>query len=921
MTTPQITYNPGILGDAELARSFVVRQTLLELILETLRENVASPAGNRHLILIGPRGIGKTMLVRRAAAAVRSNPEYSSKWYPLVFGEESYSVSTPGEFWLDAIFHLADDTGDPQFEKALEELREERDETRLRDRALGQLLDYSDREGKRILLIVENLNTLIGEQMSSDAAWDLRHTLLNERRLMLLGTATNRFDEIKNVGHAWFEMFSLHQIQPLTLDECGELWRSVTGIQLQRNPLKAVRILTGGNPRLVKILASFAVDHSFRQLMEQLVHLIDDHTEYFKGHLDNLAAGERKIFVAVLERWDPVGAAEVARQTRLTVNEVSATLGRLCSRGAIEVVSQKTRRKLYQASERLYNIYYLMRRRGHPEGRVHAAVQFMVTFYERQELVTRLGDLAREACGLPVEVRKDHYCAYREVLRKMEPIIPQVVECTPLEFFQSDDARSARELGASGLIRQAHSLYHQDKFSDSEKLYRHALMLDENNAEVWSGLAAVLMQDSRHIREAEQALRKGIALSPNDILWHNLGLILAQQERWDEAEQAFSTATALDPKFAPSWDRLGQVRAELERLQESEQACRIAVQLSPDESAYWNNLARPLWGLGRLNEAEQALRTAIDLNPNSYTPWQGLGHLLLETGLQDEAERVWAEALKLHPEELAPCSIHLLDLQFARGVEPARLLSDAESWLSLSKRTAKTLAVMAKFVAGLGLADALPVAEAWAREAFAKIQNSDSAEALSLILAEMNRWPEAIEYSNLLLTASGNDENARELSTKFLIRAAAVGFAKEALKALLASKGAAALEPLVVGLQIFLGESPVVAKEIFEIGLDVAARIRKEPAFGPVTLVWQTGLNQVRLEMGERAPHQEFKEFPTNEAAIRYACDRMDRKDGVLEPFIAPFIMAGNECSWSKTDLQSEYERRKKVAVARSHVS
>src|SRR5437899_13012553 len=98
MSVSQITYNPGILGESELVRSFVVRQKSLELILEAIGENSTSSA-NRHLLIIGPRGIGKTMLVRRAAAAVRSDPELARQWYPLVVGVESYPVSTPGEFW------------------------------------------------------------------------------------------------------------------------------------------------------------------------------------------------------------------------------------------------------------------------------------------------------------------------------------------------------------------------------------------------------------------------------------------------------------------------------------------------------------------------------------------------------------------------------------------------------------------------------------------------------------------------------------------------------------------------------------------------------------------------------------------------------------------------------------------------------
>lgn len=827
MSSPHITYNPGILGDEELARSFVVRQQSLELILETLRENAASAAANRHLIMIGPRGIGKTMLVRRAAAAVRSNPEYSSKWYPLVFGEESYPVSSPGEFWLEALFHLGDQTGELSFQKTLEELRDERNDSRLRDRALAQLLDFADQQGKRILLVVENLNTLIGEQMPPDAAWDLRHTLLNEPRLMLLGTATNRFDEVENIGHAWFEMFSVHQLQPLTIDECGELWRAVTGESLASSPLKAVRILTGGNPRLLKILAGFAANHSFRQLMEQLVHLIDDHTEYFKGHLDSLAVKERRVFVALLERWDPVSAADLARQTRLSVNEVSALLGRLSARGAVEVAPQKARRRLYQASERLYNIYYLMRRRGHPEGRVQAAVQFMITFYEREELVTRLADLAREACALPEEIRKDHHCAYREVLRKVQRITPQVVGSTPPEFFQTSDAKRTREIGVTGLLEEAHSLYHKDKLQESEKLYRRALELDESNAGVWGGLAGVLYEDPARCSEAEQAARRALELAPSDAIWHNLGLILGRQGRWLEAEGAFSKATTLDPKYAPSWDRLARAQAMLGRFQEAERSCRKAIELEPTEGRYWNNLAGPLWEMKQVHEAEQAFRKSIKLNPASRAPWQGLGHLLLETGPPDEAERIWTEALRLYGDELASCAVHLLELQLARGVDPRLLVRDADRWIDRSKERPTTLAVMSRFLVTAKLKTYLNKAEEWAREAFVIQQDSDTAEALSLVLAELLKWEEAIDGSKSLLDAAVDDQNARLVSTELLIRAAAAGWGKKALDTLQHSKGLAALEPLAVGLQIYLGEAPVVAKEISEIGQDVADRIRK----------------------------------------------------------------------------------------------
>ena len=77
-----------------------------------------------------------------------------------------------------------------------------------------------------------------------------------------------------------------------------------------------------------------------------------------------------------------------------------------------------------------------------------------------------------------------------------------------------------------------------------------------------------------------------------------------------------------------------------------------------------------------------------------------------------------------------------------------------------------------------------------------------------------------------MLDTAADYEAKQESAADFLIQAAAAGSAREALELLATSKGAGVLEPLVVGLRIYLGETPQVAKEIVEIGQDVAERIR-----------------------------------------------------------------------------------------------
>ena len=419
MSEDLMKFNPGFKSDEQIISEFIVRQADLELILSTIRENSSAPA-NQHVLVVGPRGIGKTMLALRVTAEIcRRDPELALRWHPVVFSEESYPVSTPGEFWLEALFHIANQTDHQVWRRIHEELRDEHDEVRLRERALAKLMDFAEGHRRRLLLIVENLQMLLGDQLSDDDAWILRETLQNESRIMLLGTATTRFREMECADQAFYETFRVLDLKPLDTGECRKLWESASGHEITEQRVRPIEILTGGNPRLLAIIAAFAARSSLRELMEDLTRLVDDHTDYFKSHLDELPSMERKVFVALCDVWDPATAREVARLARTDTNKASAQLRRLMKRGAV-VADQTKRKKTYRVAERLYNIYYLMRRRGTPAARVRALVKFMVSFYEEKELLRVAAAMMKEAAWL-TEQESGDYIALAEGLRESVP--------------------------------------------------------------------------------------------------------------------------------------------------------------------------------------------------------------------------------------------------------------------------------------------------------------------------------------------------------------------------------------------------------------------------------------------------------------------------------------------------------------------
>ena len=408
-------YNPGFLTDDELVASFCVRTREFKSIVEMLRECTGS--SNPHQIVIGPRGSGKTSLLLRVAAEVRGDVALSAHFFPIVFAEESYEVATTGEFWLECLSRLAAQAprrdGGPDLERTVEDLRTNRDDRILAGRCLASLLDFADRQGKRLVLMVENLNMMFRDMADPDTGWRLRHTLQTEPRIVMLASATSRFNEIDNPEHALYQQFRVLPLRPLDTNECAVLWETVSGRCPVPETIRSLEILTGGSPRLLTIVARFGAGLSFRELMADLLNLVDDHTEYFKSHIESLPPQERRVYLALAELWKPATTREIADRSRLETSKCSAQLARLMERGVVEVEGGTVRRKQYYLTERLYNIYYLLRRRHRADFLVEALIHFMESYYSPSELKDIGAGIIREMESFSAEM-----CAFHQIALK-----------------------------------------------------------------------------------------------------------------------------------------------------------------------------------------------------------------------------------------------------------------------------------------------------------------------------------------------------------------------------------------------------------------------------------------------------------------------------------------------------------------------
>ncbi|MCY4059573.1 MAG: AAA family ATPase [Gammaproteobacteria bacterium] len=384
----QRIHNPAQLTPEELKASFIARHETHARMLQILAEQrPGHPC--QHVIVVGARGMGKTTLGLSFLQAVREDPAYSSKWLPVPFPEESYEVGDLADFWLAALHHLTEATGQQRWGATADALRQgEPDADRSAAYALAALLDFCEEEGKRLILFVENLDLLFGQLRDDREVYALRAALMEHPEIFLVGSANAVFNAIQSDGEPFYEFFRLVTLRGLNEEECRELLSTLAGretdaahsvpLDIDEARLETIRQLTGGNPRLLVLACRMLLESPLGSAMDDLERLIDEQTPYFKARIEALPPQARKVFHCLAQAWSPLLAREVAARAKLGSSHASSQLRQLIDKGYVrEVQRPEETRGRYEVSDRFYNIYYLVRFSRAGRDRLERLVEFL----------------------------------------------------------------------------------------------------------------------------------------------------------------------------------------------------------------------------------------------------------------------------------------------------------------------------------------------------------------------------------------------------------------------------------------------------------------------------------------------------------------------------------------------------------------
>lgn len=519
-------YNPAHLTPDELKESFVAREDTLAELLRVIREQTPGRPC-QHMILIGARGMGKTTLGLRFLYAIEEDPDLRERWQPVAFHEESYGIGSLADFWIHALRHLTRATGESRWEQRAEAfVANEADQERAAAYALAELADFNRESERRLILFVENFDSIVAQIHDEREIHSLRATLIERSEILLLGSANAYFESIGGYGEPLYEFFRVFKLDGIGQEDARRILEAAASsegrpevsdsLNMEQGRLETIRRLTGGNPRLLALACRLLIESPLGSAVEDLERLIDEQTPYFKARIEDLPGQARKVFHCLSEGWKPLLAKEVATAARLSSSHASAQLKQLTEKGYTrEIRLSGAKRTRYEVSDRFYNIYYLLRFSRSGRDRLERFIGFLHDLFGtagmRTMYVAVLASLRTDGVGtrdgiewLPVLARR--VAADQEFVRRNDWLTQAVDIIVELfgpksrligEIKESFQGRLSDDEVDAQWIKQTDDLIQQGRVSEAEQIVRNAQKDKPRDPAIWSRLSTILIRDNR----------------------------------------------------------------------------------------------------------------------------------------------------------------------------------------------------------------------------------------------------------------------------------------------------------------------------------------------------------------------------------------------------------------------------------------
>ncbi|MEJ1128126.1 hypothetical protein V9L20_11115 [Variovorax sp. CCNWLW225] len=389
-------FTPSMMPPETLQQMLVQRQPLIDACYDDIVHSVKTSA-KHHYLFVGPRGIGKTHLISLLHHRLSLSKDIRAHGLIAWMREEEWGVTSFFELVLRILRTL--DQKNPELDIAaqttpLYEL------TLKQAEAQGTSLLLEILGNKTLVVLLENLDDLF-DQLGDAGQRQFRAFIQNHPQVVLITTTPALFAGVSLQKSPFYGFFDIQALHEFSLEDVVEL---LTKIAMERGDsalaefietpegharIRAVHHLAEGNPRIYVIFAQFLSREALDELVQAVMHTLDELTPYYQARMKELSGQQRKIVEYLVNYRGAAPVKQIAKACFITHQTCSGQLKQLRDKRYVRSIEQG-RESYYELTEPLMRLCMeVKQQRGEPIGLFVEILRIWYTEAELREWLDR----------------------------------------------------------------------------------------------------------------------------------------------------------------------------------------------------------------------------------------------------------------------------------------------------------------------------------------------------------------------------------------------------------------------------------------------------------------------------------------------------------------------------------------------------
>ncbi len=648
------TFSPAGMPADLLEKTFVQRGRMAERLTQLFVESALTDS-KHHVLLVGPRGIGKSHLVSLIYHRLLHKPELKDRLAIAYLREDEWGVTS----FLDLLIRILREfnVSTREFQNLNVEAAEEKAWRTLRDTL----------EGKTLFVILENLENILWS-MGEEEQRKWRACVQNNLIWSLLTTTPSLSEDISNHAAPFYGFFEIQPLEGLSVDDAVTLMQRLSESQGRsdiadyvsspagRARVRAVQHLANGNHRVFVIFYDFLAHDKEADLVEPVLKTIDALTPYYQSQMKELSPQQRKL-VEFLCRFRGAANVKTISAGCFASHQTAASQLKQLLESRYLRVTRKGRESYYELNEPLLRI--CVEAKLHGGQPIRLLVEFLRYWFSSQEL-------SDKATRVPTNSLNYNYLAAalkeyenQEGHQHLSPEVERL--CLALREVEDggDQAailQAAEELAdvskiAEDWLHYTRALSHLGRAAEAREPILERLKMGIRTPDLLHSLGRAYTGAGEQ-ELALSAFNEASELNPlDDTVLMDKGLLLEEMGKNEQALAAYSLAARVEPRWYFHRFLKASLLMRMKRYSEAESLFKAILGEAKRAPLIYCNYGCALAGGGKVREALPYFVKATRSLPNNADSWRFKGQALLDLKRPSEALVALETAWQIAPND------------------------------------------------------------------------------------------------------------------------------------------------------------------------------------------------------------------------------------------------------------------------------